>query len=487
MLTKIKIRNFRSIKYIETDLTDLNAVIGPNSSGKSNILRALNLILGQTYANIKSFSLEDFYNFDTSNHIEIDVYFKKVLKCDPEVKGFRLFNDGNSVSYIAIDTSGNPCTYYKGNEKKVSNAMKEEVPLLYLNLDRQSTQQIKPSQWTLYGKLLNVINERISKEDNDNFISDLNKTYQDNVFPYVEPIESMLTLFVKEQTGKLLNLNMSVIDPSMILKDLRPRIKDNNGFEIDIDKEGAGIQSAVTIAIARTYAEVTKMPLIIAIEEPEIFLHPHGCRHFYSILKNLSNSGVQVFYTTHRESFIDIREYQSIKLVKKKQNSTEIKSFSGKIEDFDEIKASSKFDPEMNEVFFAEKAILVEGAADKISIKLAFEKLNKDLDSHNISIIECQSLSGIKPMIDILNHFDIDCFVVADEDPGNQTTESHIKKIKNVLKNHSEKLFIQSPDLEGIYNYQNKFTKETALKETPNLLDKSIPSIYKDLLTKLGI
>lgn len=468
-------------------MTKLNALIGANSAGKSNILKAINLVLGQSYATIKSFTLEDFYNYDINNHINIEIHFENSLNCDRQVKGFRLYNDGNTVTYVALDISGSACTYNNGTEKKVTNQMRDEVPLLYITLDRQSSQQVRPSQWTMYGKLLGHINSTISSTSNSTFVTEVDTTYRNNVFPSVQPVENLLNQYVKEQTGRDLNLNLSVIDPSMILKDLRPRIKDVNGFEVDIDKEGAGIQSAVIIAIARTFASVTGMPLILAIEEPEIFLHPQGCRHFYSILKTLSNSGVQVIYTTHRETFIDIKDYQNIKLISKDGIKTIVKSFNGSITNFDEIKAASKFDLEMNEVFFAEKVILVEGSADKIAIKYAFELMGKDIDSYNVSVVECGSISGIKPMIEILNHFDIYCLAVVDEDPGNVVTANHITDIKNVLRDPLNDIFIQSPNLEGLLSYVGKFKKETALKNIPTLLLTGIPVIYQDISTRLNL
>ena len=417
------------------------------------------------------------------------MHFAKVLKCDNQIQGFRLYNDGTTVSYIALDTSGNPATYpYNKTEKKVTNQMREEVPLLYLTLDRQSIQQIRPTQWTLYGKLLNHINSSIDKSDNDIFIEGLSDSYQNNIFPYVKPMEDLLNQFVKEQTGRQLNLNLSVIDPSMILKDLRPRIKDNNGFEIDIDKEGAGIQSAVSIAIARTYAELTQMPLIMAIEEPEIFLHPHACRHFYSILKSLSKSGIQIIYSTHRESFIDIIDYQNIKLIHKNGIATEVRSFAGEVENFDEIKIASKFNSEMNEVFFAEKVILVEGPADKISVKLALEKLGYDLDGQNISVIECGGISNIKLLIEILNRFNIYCITIVDQDPDNVVTLKNISEIKKLLKDSDKDLFIQEPNLEGMLKYnRGKFSKESASKEIPSLLEIEVPDMYLNLMSRINL
>jgi predicted ATPase len=33
---------------------------------------------------------------------------------------------------------------------------------------------------------------------------------------------------------------------------------------------------------------------MIAIEEPELFLHPHGMRHFYRLLRELASNGIQM-------------------------------------------------------------------------------------------------------------------------------------------------------------------------------------------------
>lgn len=43
LLANIRIRNFRSVQSVEIDAMNLTAFLGANGSGKSNILRALNL------------------------------------------------------------------------------------------------------------------------------------------------------------------------------------------------------------------------------------------------------------------------------------------------------------------------------------------------------------------------------------------------------------------------------------------------------------
>jgi putative ATP-dependent endonuclease of OLD family len=486
-LTRLKIENFRSIQYLDLPIRDLNAFIGANSCGKSNILTALNLVIGSTYASIRSFSESDFFQRDPSNYILIEVIFSEHLASNANVWGFSLLNNGTQVSYTAIDQHGNACTYANGSEIKVSSQMKDEVTFLYLTLDRLAYQQIKPTQWTIYGKLLRKISGVITTAQKDTFLKDIENTYTTNVKPHVDPIEAQLRNYVRDQTGLDLVLNLSLFDPTWLLKDLRPRISDNTGFQVDIDEEGAGVQSSVAIAIARVYSEVIGGPLIIAIEEPELYLHPHACRHFYKILKQLSENNVQVLYTTHERSFVNVRNYTEINLIKKENGETEAKYHTGVIPDFDEIKIASKFDEEINEVFFASKVILVEGPDDKIAVREAFERLGVELDKHNISVIDCGGITGIKPLAEILSYFQIQTLALVDEDPGNVATASRIAALGAIA--HPPQIFLQTPNLEGLFTNPAKFTKNTALRLIPQFYDSPNPvqQVYIDLKSALNL
>ncbi|KUK05381.1 ATP-dependent nuclease [Archaeoglobus fulgidus] len=182
-------------------------------------------------------------------------------------------------------------------------------------------------------------------------------------------------------------------------------------------------------------------------------------------------------------------------LVKKENGGTKVYTCRNSITDIDAIKTASKFDEEINEVFFANKVILVEGPEDKIACKLALEKLGLELDKHNISIIDCGGNTGIKPMVEILLAFNIDVYVLMDEDPGNQSTQQLISRIRNLI---GDKLFLQSPNLEGIFNFdqirrdhgiqRNKFSKEIALKVLPTWFESnSVPPVYESLKNIIGV
>ncbi len=500
MIKKVTIKNFRSIKYLELELTKFNALIGPNSSGKSNILAALNLVVGETYPSVRAFNDHDFYLYDKAEEIAIEVQFGEPLSSYPNVCGFRLTYDGSSLRYIAVDKKGNVLTYKDkhGNtrELNVSNKMRDEVIMMYLPLDRQAHQQITPSQWKIYGKLLRHIASEIGNDIKNGFKSDVERAFSEKILPHVEKIEKRLKNFVKEQTGLDIALKLSIIDPTNILRDLRPILKYSPDFEVDVELEGAGVQSAVAIAIARVYAEVIRQPLILAIEEPELYLHPHGCRHFYKLLKFLSDKGVQIIYTTHERSFVRIEDYKSICIIRKEGMSTKAYRYNFDVEDFDSIKASSKFNEELNEVFFADKVVLVEGPDDKIACTLALEKLGVDLNKHNITIVGCGGIREIKPIAEILRSFGIETYVLVDEDPGNANTNKEIQRLREILR--EDRVLLQSPSLEGIFVFEKikndyhikkakKFTKEIALRVLPDWLKKNEPpEVYKVLKNKLG-
>jgi len=88
MIKNLIIKNFKSIEEVNIKLGSINAFVGPNNSGKSNIMDALNLIIGEVYPSSRSFSDKDFHNYDKSRPIEIKVIFDQPLMSNPRVFGF---------------------------------------------------------------------------------------------------------------------------------------------------------------------------------------------------------------------------------------------------------------------------------------------------------------------------------------------------------------------------------------------------------------
>jgi putative ATP-dependent endonuclease of OLD family len=494
MIERLIIKNFRSFKELEIKLGQINAFIGPNNAGKSNIMAALKLVLGRTRPSVHLFNDKDFHNYDKSRDIEIEVRFDRYLATSPQVGGyplqvwgFRLEYDGDNCDYVATNRDGEVLTWPSGKEVHISNEMKDEVLLMYLGLSRQAYQQIKPTQWTIYGKLLRHIEKAIDSSKKKKFKSDIESTYEANVALDLKPVIDSTKEFVKKQTGLDLDFKLSIVDPMETLKNLRPYFRELGAtIEFDAEDVGSGTQSALAIAIARTYAQLVRQPIALAIEEPELYLHPHACRHFYQLLLEIAEEGVQIFYTTHERSFVDLMHHQNIHLVRMVSRETCVTSGNSLSLSLSEAtKIASKFDSTLNEIFFANRVILTEGPADKIATQHALEKQGINLDKENISVAECGGRGSIKDIATILKHFEIPCHVLIDEDPGNSETQRTIEDLRSLIGN--ENVFLASPGLERLFSLPSKPSKKDALEIFPQWFqNNAIPAVYVDLKRRMG-
>lgn len=486
MINHLIIRKFRSIENVDIRLGSMNAFVGPNNSGKSNVMAALNLILGETYPSIRSFNDKDFHNYDKSRSIEIEVRFDQPLTTNSQVFGFHLDYDGNTCNYVATDQDGNTLTWRTGTEIRVSNDMRDEVSLMYLGLDRQAYQQIRVTQWTIYGKLLRYIEKVIDADRKDAFKLNVEDAYKINIAPDLRTFIDSTKEFVKKQTGLDLGFRLSTVDPIETLKNLRPYFQEPQiPIEFDAEEVGAGVQSALAIAIARAYAQIVRKSLLMAIEEPELYLHPHGCRHFYKLLCELSRNNVQIIYTTHERSFVNVLDYQNIHLVRKGNGKTYVRSgIELSPSPSEAIKTASKFDDVMNEIFFANHVILVESPVDKIAVRLALEKEGSDIDRENISIPECGGRGAMKDITMILKHFEIPVYIVVDEDPENPTAQRENQELISLVGN--DNVFLQRPNLEGVFKLQRKPKKNEALEIFPSWFEQNaVPQVYMDLKQRM--
>ena len=77
-LTRIRIRNFLSLENVEIELGKINVFIGPNASGKSNLVKVFQLLANHARQGIPYLpgyeSFRDIaYNFDERIRIDIEL------------------------------------------------------------------------------------------------------------------------------------------------------------------------------------------------------------------------------------------------------------------------------------------------------------------------------------------------------------------------------------------------------------------------------
>jgi len=497
---KLYIKDFRSIEELDIELQPLCAFIGPNNAGKSNILDALDLVLGETWPTIRAFSERDFRNHDTSQTIEIKTIFDTLIADDygnPRIYGFMLSVSSNNLEYFPIDKQGDRLYYQSGYPLRVSNNMREQIPLLHIGIDRRVEPQLRPTGWTLWGKIQKELNRKFGEDGLrvGNFKTKIGEAIGILHISELDEVEKILQEKIRQQTNLPdLSLDFGLTDPLEHYKTLRPYLKNTDmGPKFDPEEMGMGTQSALVIALAEVYRQIVRESAIMLIDEPELYLHPHACRHFYSILKELSASGVQVIYTTHSPAFLDIADYQSIYLVRKEGEVTKV--FEGSragVTQTDRLKLITRFDVTASEVFFAKAVLLVEGPEDKTASIKAFQLSKINTDKEGISIIPCGGKSGMPFMARILTSLKIPTYALCDRDRG-KPTEKESEEIKEIVGDDN---FFELPekleDALGIGRKLNQvemiefLDKYSSLDEMPETFKGVISSVIARMQMLLG-
>ncbi len=192
--------------------------------------------------------------------------------------------------------------------------------------------------------------------------------------------------------------------------------------------------------------------IIFGIEEPELYQHPNRQRHLSSILEKLCSGGipgatrsVQVIYTTHSPLFVDIGHFERIKIVRKVQNNSvlpkETTITSTTPEDvqtaLDEVEGrggSSRatrplefqlrtiMTPIVNEGFFSDVVVLVEGEEDRAALIGTARAMEIDLSACGISVIPCNGKDSLPKVGTVFRHLKIPLYVVWDSDKGKNTS-----------------------------------------------------------------
>lgn len=146
----------------------------------------------------------------------------------------------------------------------------------------------------------------------------------------------------------------------------------------------------------------------------------------------------------------------------------------------------SKFDPTVNELFFAKRVVLPE----EFSAIAAFERAAELMglfERHprlrrEVALIGCNGKNNIVAFLRVLNAFDIPYRVLHD-DPGNAVSQAENGRILVLLPNGAAQVHLVSPDLEGLLGYQapgkNKpFTAVSNVERLHNL--GQLPDAFQD-------
>ena len=287
----------------------------------------------------------------------------------------------------------------------------------------------------------------------------LKETYSTDNIPELKQLAEVINnILVQYAPDALIDLDFEEIQP--------PKIKAPNTLVTVIDEKmklpvshvGHGLQRALVIALLHQLALVvenkedkkegenkiiSEAKVILAIEEPELYLHPSRCRFLSSVLNKLANMedgpSVQVICATHSPYFVDIGNFERIRVARKTScddyevNQTEITQYSRNEAnnelaslyglDIDKLtpetfsaRAMTVMTVSMNEGFFADVVVVVEGFTEFGIFWALQDCLGKKWDEKNIVIVPALGKTKIDWPVIIFNGLSIPTYYIFDAD-----------------------------------------------------------------------
>lgn len=245
-----------------------------------------------------------------------------------------------------------------------------------------------------------------------------------------------------------------------------------DGYESAVDRVGHGLQRAfILTALQHLVATQVADPgeganrdsgettsdagrddipsFVLAIEEPELYQHPSRQRHMASVLYKLAMGSIpgvtkrtQVIYSTHAPLFVGLDRVDQVRLLRKrscqpthppatKVYSTSLTQVAEKLRCISRRKGEEYtadtlrprmqvlMTPWMNEGFFADVVVLVEGEGDRSALLAVGELEGHDMESMGICVVPCGGKRNLDRPTIVFRELGIPTYVIWDNDKGN--------------------------------------------------------------------
>lgn len=430
-ITSLRIRNFKSIQNMYLDDID-NALIlvGQNNTGKTAVLDAIRAVGGsycirpedfqENFPNIEVFVTLQFEEQDLLRLHERGIV-SQYRRLEAWQKDFRRklpsFDDQRVLSFEFSANKDGRVRYHDGVQKN-NPYIKEVFPQIYYMDTQRDLDQLQEDLLMLQE------DELLKKMRRDCCIFDQSKTCN-HCFACIGLINQKkpeeLDAF---ETAKLLDYKLYQLNLGDFAKRVNENFKKNGGqeeiiYSMNRDVErmllvtaeirnreksatrpigqmGKGMRSVYMLSLLETYAEgEDRVPSIIMVEDPEIFLHPRLQKVSGEILYRLSRKN-QVIFSTHSPNLLANFSSRQIR-----QTVLDEEGFSTVREKTDISAILDDLGYTANDLMNVNFVFIVEGKQDKSRLPLLIRKyysetFDEEGNLSRIAIITTNSCTNIK-------------------------------------------------------------------------------------------
>lgn len=441
-LIKLTIEGFRSISeplILEFPINKPVVLIGENNSGKSNIIRSIELMFGEFHPKYKKLEDYDHYKRNPNTEVIIETSVsgfsgKLGMRQQFTCGGFKFSaKKGRETLFNAIQAED-------GQENKyVSTQLREELLCVVVTSEQNLSFQLSyASKFTLLSKVTKAFHDQLTSSEQR--VERLKELFENIKLIFLEVPEfsefsknmSNIAETVLSNMTHALAFDFSAYDPSNYFKTLRVHPTEN-GQTRAFEELGTGQQQILALSFAHAYAKsFLGQGLIFILDEPEAHLHPLAQKWLAKKMFKMAEDGLQIILTTHSPYFVDLNYIEGINLIRKDEETTfNINHNATSLFKYCINKGSNAQKTKKETIipfyannstshilsgFFANKIILVEGPTEELALPVYFERLGFDPTEFGIEIIGVGGKGNLAKWWRLFTLYQIPTFICFDND-----------------------------------------------------------------------
>lgn len=466
----VRICGFRGISNIELALPRVTVLLGQNNAGKTSIIKALQLAMGDYSRYLAD---EDFHIGEDEKRQETITVDLRFIAVDSDARarefsenwqqvfGDKIQSEPDGKQFVAIRTIAKPDRVKGGyivdrfhldvwpelsgwQNVRVSNKNRlgkrlESVPFISIDAQRDIHNELKEKS-SFVGRVLSSV------EYDDKDVAELERMVAEVNKEAIEKSEPL-----KRLKTHLDNMNQSFEGSGQTeltpfpkkIRDLSKRFSvnfgENDRSSFSMEYHGMGTRSWASMLTVKAFTELLAKnheeeaePFfpIMAAEEPEAHLHPNAQRTLYRQLVDVPG---QVIISTHSPYIAGLAELHEIRSLSKRKNSVQVYQLRDEFEDDDLRRLKREVVHSRGELLFSKAIVLSEGETEEQALPELFGAYaGKHPFSLGINFVGVNG-SGAKyrPFLILAKDLNIPVFIFSDGEP---------KTIKDLKKNY-EKIF----------------------------------------------
>lgn len=405
----------KAFKFLRFDLDKTSVLIGQNDHGKSSILKTIDIVLNRLDADTLRLG---------ALHPDLAELLLPIFPVNAKARRITIIYDSAGKERKLHITVRKDLTFtvmedIERSAKTTAEAIealktiREHNKFLMIPALRDASspqfQELLSRMLREYGLSAMIPQKAGGTPKEYRALKEIRDSISNKIKPYINAnllpkIEEQFGFETQHKLALKFNVDVQKIG-EWILGNMRLgfQLTDDGESTLALSEAGSGVQSGALLALHLLEQQAAKNPkiqFILAIEEPEAFLHPQKQKEMYQNILDAQSSNLRVMLTTHSPYIVAETDFQRLGLVRKEGTHATLH-----VPEIKTKKAQETFDAYSNDtnalLFFADKVVFVEGESDIRVIRLLLEKKMGN-QAHRISIISAAGNQNFSPFLQVI-------------------------------------------------------------------------------------